>query len=436
MNDLKTICHLDGRNFSKVQALREYFSEYAIIKYRLLVEIKYLQALAKQLKSKENYKDLDELIINFNSKEAQKVRDIEKKVNHDIKAVEYYLKDKTKTELVHFAVAAEDINNLAFGLLTTEALQKEYLPLLNRLINEISSSANKYRNVTMLARTHGQPAPPTALGKEFAVFANRLQTEFKLLKKLKLSGKLSGSTGNYNSFVLVKPKINWQEFSKNFVYSLGVDWSNTTTQIIHYECYIRIFDSIRRINNILLDFVINIWYYISLNYFRQKRIKEEVGSSSMPHKINPITFEAAEGNLGFANSMFEYFARKLPLNRMQRDLSDSTIRRNFGLAFAYSYFAYKSVLDGLSRITPNREVLNIDLNSHYEVLMEGVANYLRLKGYNRPYEKLKKLARGKIINKQEYKILIRKLRLNQKDEVRLLKLRPSKYLGYATTFDW
>lgn len=428
MENLKTICHFDGRNFSKIKPLTKYFSEYSLIKYRLLVEIRYLQKLTG------SFKNLDLLINNFNEKEAHKITEIEKKINHDVKAVEYYLRQKVKSEMVHFAVTSEDINNLAYALLNKDALEKEFLPYLKKLINEISSRASNYKSISMLARTHGQPASPTSLGKELAVFSHRLDEEYKILKNLKLAGKLSGASGNYNSFVFVKPQKNWQKFSRNFVQDLGLVWESTTTQIAPYEPYIRIFDSIKRTNNILLDMVIDLWYYISLGYFKQKKIRHEVGSSVMPHKINPIAFEAAEGNLGLSNTLFEYFARKLPLNRMQRDLSDSTIRRNFGLAFAYSYFAYDSIFDGLSRIIPNKNVIDNDLEKHYEVLTEGVQTYLRSKGYKKPYEKLKLVSRGKTMDKNDYQTLVKNLRLKKKDEAFLIKLEPKKYLGYSINF--
>jgi adenylosuccinate lyase len=434
------ICHLDGRNYQKIEPLTRYFSEWALNKYRLLIEISYLRALSAQkvirkLTLKEK-KTLKEIHHRFSLQEMKSLKEIEKKVNHDIKAVELYLKLKIKkTTLadiipsVHFCLCSEDINNLAYGLMIKESLQNVVLPRLKELINIIQLLALESRRVVMVGRTHGQPAAPTILGKEILVFLMRLKMEEQILQKAKIEGKLTGSVGNFNSFFLTFPAVNWPSFSKNFVSSLKLEPNLTTTQILPYDSYLRVFDCIKRINYILLGFVQDMWLYIAADYFSLKIIKKEVGSSSMPQKVNPIDFEAAEGNLGFSNSMYEYFTRKLSVSRLQRDLSDSTVRRNFGLAIAYTYFAWDSIFRGLSRVKVKKEKIKQDLDSHWELLMEAVQNILRKHQIPSALEKVKDLSRGVKMTKNDFLDLINKLPIDSKIKKELRKLKPKDYCG-------
>jgi adenylosuccinate lyase len=433
-NEFLDICHLDGRNFSKVEALSRFFSEWALNKYRLLIEIKYLQVLASQKVTRKltlrEKKILEKIPEDFSLQEMKKYKKIENEVNHDVKAIELYIKERLKKTsladlmpMIHFCLCSEDINNLAFGLMIKDSLNEVLFPRLKEMIKNLRQLAQENKDLMMVGRTHGQPAAPTFLGKEIFNFVARLEKEAKSLENLKIEGKLTGSVGNFNSFLLVMPEKNWSYFSQNFVASLGLKPNLTTTQILPYDSYLRVFDNLKRINNILLGFVQDMWLYIAYDYFSLKIIKEEVGSSSMPQKVNPIDFEAAEGNLGFCNSFYEYFVRKLSVSRWQRDLSDSTVRRNFGLAFAYNLFAWDSIFRGLSRVKANRKKIKEDLESHYELLMEAVQNLLRKRGLEKAYEMVKDLSRGKQMEKKDFLAFIEALPVNKKikDELRGLE---------------
>lgn len=423
---LDAISPIDGRYSEKTKIFSEYFSEYALFKYRLMVELKYLAAIKPQYKNKIN-----KIIDNFSREDAKKIKEFEEKTNHDVKALEYFIKDHIKTEFVHFALTSEDTNNLAYGLLIKDSLNKVIFPKIQELLNQIKIISNNNKNLPMLARTHGQPAVPTTLGKEFAVFYKRMSDEFNILKTLKISGKINGAVGNYNAHVAAYPNIDWIEFSRKFIVSLGLEPNLITTQIESFDSEIRIFDSLKRLNNILIGFCQDIWYYISIDYLKLKLIKEETGSSTMPQKVNPIDFENAEGNLSLANSLFEFFSRKLSISRLDRDLTDSTVKRNIGSAFVFSYLAHNSILKGLSKIHPNEESINLDLDSNWAVISEGIQTILRANNIEKPYEKLKELTRGKKINQKDLIKFIDDLNIDKKIKIKLKNLTPFNYIGLA-----
>lgn len=424
----EAICHLDSRNWQKIKNLAEIFSDFSLNQNRIFIEIEYLKALAGQkiirpLNTRE-IKFLERLRQQFNQEQFKQLKKIERKINHDLKAVEYYLKKKIEnTSLqdlrpwVHFCLCSEDINNLAYGLMLKQAKEKILLPRLKKIVGRLRKMAQKTAGWPMLARTHGQPASPTTLGKEIMVFIKRLEKQLAIFRSLEIEGKLNGAVGNFNAHVLVKPQVNWLVFSEKFVKSLGLTANLYTSQILPYDSWLENFDCLKRINNILLGLVIDFWWYTSLGYLKLKVIKKEVGSSAMPHKVNPIDLEAAEGNLGFSNAMLAFFSEKLSRTRLQRDLSDSTVRRNIGLALAYSYFSYDSILRALARLKPDRWTMLSDLKAHPEVLDEAVQCRLKNQGQNQAYEKLKKLTRGKKISRQ-------KLR-------KYIKIGPEEYLGLA-----
>lgn len=421
---LNAISPLDGRYSEKTKIFSQYFSEYALIKYRLIVELKYLNALKPKFK-------IHNIIENFDEKDCQKIKEYEKITNHDVKAIEYFLKEKINTEFIHFALTSEDTNNLAYGLLIKDSLNQVILPKIQDVLSIIKNYSEDYINIPMLARTHGQPAVPTTLGKELAVFYKRLSEEFKILNSQKISGKLNGAVGNYNAHVSAYPKKDWIKFSEKFINSLDLEPNLITTQIESFDSIIRIFDSLKRLNNILIGFCQDIWYYISIDYLKQIPKKDEVGSSTMPQKINPIDFENAEGNLQLANSMLEFFNRKLQISRLDRDLTDSTVKRNIGSAFAFSYIAYSSLLKGLSKISPNEEKIKADLEENWAVISEGIQTILRANNIEKPYEALKELTRGKKINKKNLDEFIDSLDINKKIKIKLKNLSPFNYLGLA-----
>ena len=446
LNSLTAISPIDGRYHSKVAELRPLFSEYGLFRFRVLVEVRWLQALANhnQIKevgpfSKKTNQQLDAIIKEFNEHDAQQIKKFEATTNHDIKAIEYFLKEKIKnnselknsSEFIHFACTSDDINNLAYALMLKEAGENCLTPSIQTLIKQLKSLAQNYAAHPMLARTHGQAAVPTTMGKELANFVARLTIQLEQFSEVKLRGKFNGAIGNYNAHRIAYPDINWPEISKQFVESLGLTWNPYTTQIESHDSIANYCDALKHINTILINLSADMWGYISLGYFKQKSKAEETGSSTMPHKINPIDFENAEGNLSLANSLYEHFSRTLPVSRWQRDLRDSTLLRNLGVALAHSLIGYKSLLSGLEKIELDTAKLTEDLNQHWEILSEAIQTVLRRYGSEMPYEKLKALTRGKKINQESLHQFIHGLDLPEKIKQQLLELTPSNYLGYA-----
>ena len=445
------ISSLDGRYFKKTRALAPYFSEEALMKYRVLVEGKYLIALSLLEKTAlrkftpNEIKIITDLCENFDETSYEEIKKIEAVTNHDVKAVEYFIKEKlSKTSLkntsewVHFAITSEDTNNLAHALILSDVLQNVMMSSIEEIILSVEKLVIKYKNLPMLARTHGQSASPTTFGKEMAVFAARLKKQFKTLKNIQIEAKFNGATGNYNAHFVAYPNVAWPEFSKKFIESFNQGRSQKlkanllTIQIECHDSYVEIFDSLKRINTILLDFNQDMWRYISDGWVGQIPAKGETGSSTMPHKINPIDFENSEGNLGLANALFEFFARKLPISRLQRDLSDSTVERAFGTAFGHSYLAYTSLLKGLSKISVNELKMKEDLISHPEIIAEAIQTILRREGAEFPYEKLKDLTRGKSITLEDIHQFIDTLKVSEKVKKELLKITPENYIGLAS----
>ena len=441
VNPLTSISPLDGRYNKAVEELTEYFSEPALMYYRIKVEIEYLIALGdekgiKELPafSKTEQIKLRNIYKNFNSSAAQKVKDIEEITNHDVKAVEYYLQGRLKKSLhpwIHFALTSEDVNNLSYSLMWQDGLNQVYLPALKTVNKELKKLARKYKNVSMLALTHGQPATPTSLGKEFAVFAGRLQRQLQHIKSHRLLGKLSGATGTWAAHVTAYPNINWINFSKRFVKSLGLEPNLITTQIESNDSLAESYHNLIRVNTILLDFCRDIWLYISRGVFGQKTKIGEVGSSTMPHKVNPIQFENAEGNLGIASAYLSHLAQTLPVSRMQRDLSGSTIIRNQGVPLAHSLLACKNIVKGIDRLTVNRKKIREELDNHWEVLAEAIQTTLRKSGDRLPYERLKNLTRGQKITQEDIQAFVQSLDLPKKEKQTLLDLTPENYTGLA-----
>jgi adenylosuccinate lyase len=442
---------LDGRYFEKTRPLAEYFSEEALMKYRVMMEVEYFIALSgikKNILRKFTdieIKTLRNLYEKFDDVSYREIKKLEGVTNHDVKAVEYFIKDKlSKTSLknnvewIHFAITSEDTNNIAYALILSDSLDNIIEPTITEIKLELDFLAKKYKNLPMLARTHGQSATPTTFGKEMRVFSARLEKQLENLKNIKIEAKLNGATGNYNAHMVAYPLINWPEFSKKFINDFNktrtfkLEPNLLTTQIEPHDSAVMIFDTIKRINTILLDFNQDIWRYISDNWITQKPKAGEVGSSTMPHKINPIDFENSEGNLGLANALFEFFARKLPISRLQRDLSDSTVERNFGVAFGYSYLAYISLLKGLSKISVNENKIKEDLNNHPEIITEAIQTILRREGEKMPYEKLKELTRGKQVTLADIHKFIDTLEVSEKIKKELKKITPENYIGLAT----
>ncbi len=442
---LTAISPLDGRYLGKVKELLPIFSEKALFQYRLQVEIEYLIALTQEKKIKEiriledkEIKKLRLLYESFSEADAAKIKKIEKITNHDVKAVEYYIKDKFKgtsladlTEFIHFALTSEDVNNIAYSLMLIDGLWV-YKRNLKKLLSELKLFSLKNKNIPLLALTHGQPASPTTIGKELAVFYLRLHSELINLDSIELKGKFSGASGNWNAQRIAYPNIDWLEFSKNYLKALGLEFNSLTTQIEPHDSAANIYHSLIRINSIIKDLDQDIWLYISRGVFKQKQIKGEIGSSTMPHKVNPIDFENSEGNLGLANSILEFLAKKLPISRLQRDLSDSTVLRNQGVAIGYALLAVKSTLKGLAKLEINKKYCSEELDGHWEILAEPVQIILRKVGYEKPYEKLKELTRGENISKADLHKFIRGLDISKSEKDRLLKLTPEKYIGLAS----
>lgn len=448
---MKAINPLDGRYYEKTRALEPYFSEQALMKYRVMMECKYLIALSLLGKTglrKFNQKEisiLESLYEKFDDISYEKIKNFEATTNHDVKAVEYFIKEKLKSttlkdsiEWVHFALTSEDTNNIGYALILRDSLEKVMIPEINKIISELDILAKKYKDLPMLARTHGQSASPTTFGKEMKVFASRLEKRIEGLKSIKIEAKLNGATGNWNAHIAAYPNVNWRDFSKKFIEDFNKNHSQKlkanliTTQIECHDSYVAVFDTLRRMNTILLDFNQDMWRYISDNWITQTPKKGEVGSSTMPHKINPIDFENSEGNLGIANALFEFFARKLPISRLQRDLSDSTVERAFGTAFGHSFLAYVSLLKGLSKISVNENKIKEDLLAHPEIVAEAIQTVLRRENYPIPYEALKELTRGKQITMADFATFIDTLKVTPKIKLELKKFTPLTYIGLAS----
>ena len=445
---LNAISPIDGRYSAKTDKLRPIFSEYGLIKHRVTIEILWLIALSKNSKisdvpsfSQSTLKTLHNIILSFSDKDAQAIKDIEKTTNHDVKAVEYWLKktlenDKNVhavSEFIHFGCTSEDINNLSYALMLKDGVTKVILPEIIKLQKKLNDYAIKYADITMIARTHGQTASPTTLGKEFSNVSQRMVRQIATLKNQSYLGKMNGAVGNFNAHLSAYPQIDWNKFSKSFVESLDLECNEYTTQIEPHDFIAEIFHNLSRIHNILIDFNRDIWSYISLGYFSQKTVKNEVGSSTMPHKVNPIDFENSEGNLGLSNALLDHLASKLPISRWQRDLTDSTVLRNIGLAMAYGFIAYESCLKGLNKIVVNKNKIYQDLDNAWEVLAEPIQTVMRKNGVENPYEKLKELTRGnQHITKEALHEFITKLNLNAQDKTYLLNLSPHNYIGIAS----
>lgn len=441
---LRAVSPIDGRYQSKCAELSDYFSEEALMKYRVLVEIEYFIALCElplpQLRDFDHnlFSNLREIYKNFSSEDALRIKEIERTTNHDVKAVEYFIKEKMDVlnigeskEFIHFGLTSQDINNTAVPISLKDAVNEVYLPKIEKIIELLNGYANDWKNVSMLARTHGQPASPSKLGKEFKVFAERLEIQLKQLQAIPFSSKFGGATGNFNAHHVAYPEINWVDFANNFLNSkLGVDRSQTTTQIEHYDNLAALFDAMKRVNTILIDFNRDMWTYISMEYFKQ-RIKEgEVGSSAMPHKVNPIDFENSEGNLGIANAILEHLSAKLPISRLQRDLTDSTVLRNVGVPFGHMLIALASLEKGLGKILLNESQFKADLESNWAVVAEAIQTVLRREGYPKPYEALKALTRtNEEINATSIASFIDTLNVSDEIKQELKKITPHNYTG-------
>jgi adenylosuccinate lyase len=445
LNNLTAISPLDGRYRQKVDELDIYFSEFGLIKYRLMVEIEYFIALCdiplSQLADfrKENYTALRAIYEDFNLKDAEKVKETEKTTNHDVKAVEYYLKEKffqagwgKWSEFIHFGLTSQDINNTAVPLSLRDALTDVYFPLLFELREMLADFAEEWKDVPMLARTHGQPASPTKLGKEISVFIARIDEQSKYFGQIPYSAKFGGATGNLNAHKVAYPDIDWISFANNFVNEiLGLQRSFPTTQIEHYDNLAALFDNLRRINVILIDLARDMWLYISMDYFRQKIRKGEIGSSAMPHKVNPIDFENGEGNLGYANAIFDHLSVKLPVSRLQRDLTDSTVLRNIGVPIGHTIIAFNSLLKGLNKILLNKEKINSDLENNWAVVAEALQTILRREGFHKPYEALLDLTRSnQKITKEAILNFIENLEISETLKSELKGITPFNYTGF------
>ena len=446
LSQLTAISPIDGRYGTKTEALRPIFSEYGLIRHRVIVEIRWLQALAAHEGITEvpalgghAERVLNDIIEKFSEQDAQRVKNIESTTNHDVKAVEYFLKEKvagnteleTVSEFIHFACTSEDINNLAYALMLREARNQSLLPLMDDVINALGELARRYADEPMLSRTHGQTATPTTVGKEMANVAARLHRQREQYAAIPMLGKINGAVGNYNAHQVAYPDIDWPLFAKQFISELGLEFNPFTTQIEPHDYMAEQFDTMARFNTVLLDFCRDAWGYISLGYFKQKTVAGEVGSSTMPHKVNPIDFENAEGNLGIANALFAHFSAKLPVSRWQRDLSDSTVLRNLGVAIGHSVIAFESCLKGIGKLELNTLRTAEDLDNSWEVLAEALQTVMRRYGIEKPYERLKDLTRDKEVNQQTLQEFIRTLDLPETVREELAGLTPSTYTGNA-----
>ena len=444
LNSLTAISPVDGRYWSKSESLSDYFSDYALIRYRVLVEVEYFIALCElplpNLRAFESgkFSDLRKIYQEFSLEDAQRIKEIEKTTNHDVKAVEYFIKEKFDKlglaefkEFIHFGLTSQDINNTSIPYSVREALQKVYIPQIEQLISELSNRAEEWKEVAMLAKTHGQPASPTRLGKEIMVFVSRLKVQVEQLKQLPIPAKFGGATGNFNAHHVAYPENDWRAFGNHFVNDiLGLDREQWTTQISNYDNLGAIFDCMKRINTIMIDMNRDFWQYISMEYFKQKIKAGEVGSSAMPHKVNPIDFENAEGNLGIANAVLQFLSSKLPISRLQRDLTDSTVLRNVGVPFAHVSIAVQSSLKGLGKLLLNEKAIYEDLDNCWAVVAEGIQTILRREGYPNPYETLKALTRtNEGITEKSIRDFIETLEVSESVKAELRAITPHNYTG-------
>ncbi len=449
LNALTAISPIDGRYRRNVIELAKYFSEFGLIKYRVKVEIDYFIALCKaklpQLSNVDSslFDSLKEIYINFTEQDASWIKEKEKETNHDVKAVEYFIKKKLEAlgiikevEFVHFGLTSQDINNTANPLLLKEAITDVYLPAIEELIAKLVELSNQWKNVSLLARTHGQPASPTRLGKEIYVFVERLNNQFAQLKAIDFSAKFGGATGNFNAHQVAYPNINWVNFGNDFVHNvLGLKRYQFTTQIEHYDNMASLFDALKRINTILIDLDRDVWQYVAMNYFKQRINPGETGSSAMPHKVNPIDFENSEGNLGIANAIFEHLSAKLPISRLQRDLTDSTVLRNLGVPISHTLIALKSTMKGLSKLELNQAAIDADLEENWAVVSEGIQTILRRESFPKPYETLKNLTRnGNKITQESILEFIDSLDINEGVKAELRAISPTNYVGVEMSF--
>ena len=449
LSALSAISPVDGRYGSKVKSLRPIFSEFGLIKYRVTVEVRWLQKLAETSAiaevpafSAQANAALDAIVTDFSEADALSIKKIEATTNHDVKAVEYFLKDKIAdnaelhavTEFIHFACTSEDINNLSHGLMLNDCRDQVLLPEMDKILAAIKALAIEYKTIPMMCRTHGQPASPSTLGKEMANVYVRLQRQREQIAKVELLGKINGAVGNYNAHLSAYPEVDWHEYANEFVTSLGLSFNPFTTQIEPHDYIAELFDAIARFNTILIDFDRDIWGYIAMGHFKQRTIAGEIGSSTMPHKVNPIDFENSEGNLGIANALFTHLAQKLPISRWQRDLTDSTVLRNLGVGFAHAMIAYGATLKGISKLQVNEANLAAELDSNWEVLAEPIQTVMRRYGIEKPYEKLKDLTRGKRVNGDSMRAFIMTLELPDHAKALLCEMTPASYIGRAVAF--
>ncbi|NIF21813.1 MULTISPECIES: adenylosuccinate lyase [Pantoea] len=446
LSSLTAVSPVDGRYGDKVSPLRAIFSEFGLLKFRVEVEVRWLQKLAATAEIKEvpafdadANAFLDAIVANFSEEDAARIKTIERTTNHDVKAVEYFLKEKVAdvaalhavSEFIHFACTSEDINNLSHALMLNTARRDVILPYWKQIIDAVKALAQEYRDIPLLCRTHGQPATPSTMGKEMANVAYRLERQLRQLGNIEVLGKINGAVGNYNAHISAYPEVDWHQLSEAFVTSLGITWNPYTTQIEPHDYIAELFDCIARFNTILIDFDRDIWGYIALNHFKQKTIAGEIGSSTMPHKVNPIDFENSEGNLGLANAVLQHLASKLPVSRWQRDLTDSTVLRNLGVGVGYALIAYQATLKGISKLEVNRARLLDELDQNWEVLAEPIQTVMRRYGIEKPYEKLKELTRGKRVDAAGMQAFIDSLALPEEEKVRLKQMTPANYLGRA-----
>ena len=447
LNALTALSPIDGRYQDKAAALRPIFSEFGLLKYRVTVEVRWLQKLATHTQIQEvpalsaeasNY--LDSIVANFSIEDANRIKTIERTTNHDVKAVEYFLKEKCEAlpelhkinEFIHFACTSEDINNTSHALMLKTAREEVLLPEWKKVIDAVVELAERYKNIPLLSRTHGQPASPTTIGKEMANVAYRLKRQYKQLENLEILAKINGAVGNYNAHLSAYPDIDWHTFSQEFIeQSLEVTWNPYTTQIEPHDYIAEFFDCVARFNTIVIDFDRDMWGYIALNHFKQRTIAGEIGSSTMPHKVNPIDFENSEGNLGLANAIMSHLGQKLPISRWQRDLTDSTVLRNLGVGLGYALIAYASTLKGISKLEVNEQHLRDELDQNWEVLAEPIQTVMRRYGIEKPYEKLKELTRGKRVTGEAMRKFIDGLSLPEAEKARLKEMTPASYIGYA-----
>ena len=447
LNALTALSPIDGRYQDKAAALRPIFSEFGLLKYRVTVEVRWLQKLAAHTQIQEvpalsaeasNY--LDSIVENFSIEDANRIKTIERTTNHDVKAVEYFLKEKCEAlpelykinEFIHFACTSEDINNTSHALMLKTAREEVLLPEWKKVIDAVVELAERYKNIPLLSRTHGQPASPTTIGKEMANVAYRLKRQYKQLENLEILAKINGAVGNYNAHLSAYPDIDWHTFSQEFIeQSLEVTWNPYTTQIEPHDYIAEFFDCVARFNTIVIDFDRDMWGYIALNHFKQRTIAGEIGSSTMPHKVNPIDFENSEGNLGLANAIMSHLGQKLPISRWQRDLTDSTVLRNLGVGLGYTLIAYASTLKGISKLEVNEQHLRNELDQNWEVLAEPIQTVMRRYGIEKPYEKLKELTRGKRVTGEAMREFIDGLSLPEAEKARLKEMTPASYIGYA-----